>query len=85
VVVGGFAELGATAPLYNSAAIVGPDGVLAVYRKTHLWDREKLWFTPGVERAPVVETPFGRIGVARLLRPLLPGADARARPRRRRL
>jgi predicted amidohydrolase len=44
--------------------VVGPDGLVAVYRKTHLWDREKLWFTPGSEPPPVVETPFGRIGVA---------------------
>ena len=64
VIVGGFAELGDDGQLYNSAAIVGPDGVLAIYRKTHLWDREKLWFTPGSEAPPVVETPFGRIGVA---------------------
>jgi len=64
VVIGGFAELGDDGSLYNSAAVVGPDGVLAVYRKTHLWDREKLWFSPGSEPPPVVETPFGRIGVA---------------------
>ena len=64
VVIGGFAELGDDGSLYNSAAVVGPDGLLAVYRKTHLWDREKLWFTPGSEPPPVVETPFGRIGVA---------------------
>ena len=64
VIVGGFAELGDDGQLYNSAAIVGPDGVLAIYRKTHLWDREKLWFTQGSEAPPVVETPFGRIGVA---------------------
>ena len=64
VVVGGFAELGEGGAVYNSAAVVGPDGLLAVYRKTHLWDREKLWFTPGSEPPPVVETPFGRIGVA---------------------
>jgi len=63
VVIGGFAELGDDGSLYNSAAVVGPDGLLAVYRKTHLWDREKLWFTPGSEPPPVVETPFGRIGV----------------------
>ena len=50
--------------LYNSAAVVGPDGLVAVYRKTHLWDREKLWFTPGSKAPPVVETPFGRIGLA---------------------
>jgi len=64
VVIGGFAELGEDGAIYNSAAVVGPDGLLAVYRKTHLWDREKLWFTPGSEPPPVVETPFGRIGVA---------------------
>lgn len=64
VVVGGFAELGADGAVYNSAAVVGPDGLIAVYRKTHLWDREKLCFEPGSEPAPVVETPHGRIGVA---------------------
>lgn len=64
VIVGGFAELSDDGALYNSAAVVGPDGLIDVYRKTHLWDREKLWFTPGPEPAPVVETPFGKIGVA---------------------
>jgi len=64
LIVGGFAELGEDGALYNSAVVVGPEGVLAVYRKTHLWDREKLWFTPGSEPPPVVETPVGRIGVA---------------------
>ena len=64
VIVGGFAELGEDGAIYNSAAVVGPDGLLAVYRKTHLWDREKLWFTPGSEAPPIVETPFGRIGLA---------------------
>jgi predicted amidohydrolase len=64
VIVGGFAELGEDGALYNSAAVVGPDGLLTVYRKTHLWDREKLWFEPGSEPPPVVDTPFGRIGVA---------------------
>jgi predicted amidohydrolase len=64
VIVGGFAELGENGALYNSAAVVGPDGLVAVYRKTHLWDREKLWFNAGSEAPPVVETPFGRIGLA---------------------
>ena len=64
VVVGGFAELGDDGVVYNSAAVVGPSGILAVYRKTHLWDREKLCFASGDDPAPVVETPFGRVGVA---------------------
>jgi predicted amidohydrolase len=38
VIVGGFAELGDDGAIYNSAAVAGPDGLLAVYRKTHLWD-----------------------------------------------
>jgi 5-aminopentanamidase len=63
VVVGGFCELGDDGLLYNSAALVDATGVVAVYRKIHLWDREKLFFEPGLECAPVVETRFGRIGV----------------------
>jgi 5-aminopentanamidase len=64
VVIGGFAELGEDGGVFNSAAVVGPEGIHAVYRKTHLWDREKLCFQPGGEPPPVVDTPFGRIGLA---------------------
>ena len=64
IVVGGFCELGAGDVLHNSAAMVGPEGVLAVYRKTHLWDREKLFFAPGADPPPVLDTPLGRIGMA---------------------
>lgn len=63
VVVGGFCELGEDGHLYNSAAIVDGRGVLAVYRKIHLWDRERLFFEPGRECAPVLETSVGRVGV----------------------
>ena len=64
VVVGGFCELGEDGTLYNSAAVLDGTGVLGVYRKIHLWDREKLFFEPGHACAPVVETRAGRIGVA---------------------
>jgi 5-aminopentanamidase len=63
VVVGGFCELGDDGLLYNSAAVVDRDGLRAVYRKTHLWDREKLVFEPGDRMPPIVETSVGRIGV----------------------
>ena len=46
------------------AAVVDGSGVRAIYRKTHLWDREQEWFVAGDEPPPVVETPVGRIGVA---------------------
>ncbi|WP_375387976.1 nitrilase-related carbon-nitrogen hydrolase [uncultured Amnibacterium sp.] len=61
-VVVGFAEL-ADDGVYNSAALLDASGVRAVYRKVHLWDREKHFFAPGNARPPVVETPVGRIGV----------------------
>lgn len=32
---------------YNSSILVGPDGKIFTYRKIHLFDDEKLWFTPG--------------------------------------
>lgn len=61
VVVGGFCERGSDGHLYDSAAVVGAGGVLAVYRKLHLWDREQLVFAAGGAPPPVVATPAGRI------------------------
>lgn len=49
--------------LFNSAAVIGPEGHLATYRKVHLWDKENLFFTPGDLGFPVVETPVGNLGV----------------------
>ena len=63
VVIGGFCELGDDGRLYNSAAVVDAGGVTARYRKTHLWDREKLIFTPGDVRPPVLATAHGAIAV----------------------
>ncbi|MET4781314.1 nitrilase-related carbon-nitrogen hydrolase [Glaciihabitans sp. UYNi722] len=63
VIVGGFAESGDDSELFNSAAMVDADGVRTVYRKVHLWDQEKRYFTPGNEAPPVVQTSHGRVGV----------------------
>jgi predicted amidohydrolase len=63
VVIGGFCEHGGDGLLYNSAAVVDGSGVLGVYRKVHLWDREKLVFEPGSAPPRVFETRHGRIGV----------------------
>ena len=62
VVAGGFAESDG-GRLYNSAALVDPGGVRAVYRKLHLWDREKLVFEGGDAPPPLVDTAAGRIGL----------------------
>ena len=63
VVVGGFCELGDDGLVYNSAAVVDSDGVIAVYRKTHLWDTEKRVFTPGSDAPEVLATRVGSLGV----------------------
>ncbi len=63
LVIGGFCELGDDGRLYNSAVMVDADGVVASYRKTHLWDREKLIFTPGDALPPVIKTKHGAIAV----------------------
>ncbi|HYZ52935.1 MAG TPA: nitrilase-related carbon-nitrogen hydrolase [Streptosporangiaceae bacterium] len=89
VIIGGFCELGGDGRLYNSAAVVDASGTRAVYRKAHLWDREKLVFTAGDAPPPVVSLPSGRVAVvicydlefpewARL--PALGGADLIAAP-----
>jgi predicted amidohydrolase len=64
VIVGGFCEAGRAGELHNSAAVVDASGVRAVYRKLHLWDREKLVFSPGREPPPIVDTVVGRLGIA---------------------
>lgn len=49
--------------LFNSAVLVGPDGVLLHYRKLHLFREEKLGFQPGDLGLPVAELPIGRVGL----------------------
>jgi predicted amidohydrolase len=48
---------------FNSAVLTGPDGFMGVYRKTHLFFEEKLWFTPGDTGFQIWETEIGRIGI----------------------
>ena len=60
--VAGLAEQDAM-QLFDTAVLLGPDGFIGKYRKAHLWNQEKLWFTPGDLGFPVFETPIGRIGL----------------------
>jgi predicted amidohydrolase len=57
--------------VFNSAMVIGPDGIIGVYSKSHvaaflfgegLAACEKLYWSPG-EALPVFDTPFGRIGI----------------------
>lgn len=56
----------ARAALYNTAALVGPNGFIGKYRKTHLPTHsvfeEKRYFRLGYQ-APVFETNIGKIGL----------------------
>jgi predicted amidohydrolase len=63
VLAAGFCERGEDGQTYNSSVVIDPGGVRAVYRKLHLWDREKLWFRPGDTLPPVLDTPAGRVSV----------------------
>src|SRR5579859_4439112 len=46
LVVGGFCELAPDGRVFNSSALVDSTGVVAVYRKLHLWADEQRWFAP---------------------------------------
>lgn len=48
---------------YNSSVLIGPDGFVGKYRKTHLFWNEKELFTPGEGDLPVFDTPVGKIGI----------------------
>ncbi len=62
VIVAGFCEA-VDGDVYNSAALVDRSGLRSVYRKAHLWDNERRWFSAGGAEPPVVETEFGRVGM----------------------
>jgi len=47
---------------FNSAAVMGPDGFIGKYRKTHLFFEEKDYFTAGDTGFPVFDLGPARIG-----------------------
>jgi predicted amidohydrolase len=48
---------------YNSAILVGPEGFIGQYRKVHLFNEEKFWFTPGNLEFPVFDIGIARLGI----------------------
>jgi predicted amidohydrolase len=63
-IVTGMPEIApATGVYYNSAVLIGPDGVIGVYRKTHSFIAEPAWAKDGDLGLPVWDTPIGRIGL----------------------
>ncbi len=49
--------------IYNSAALFCPDDDVHVYRKIHLFDREKNIFSTGDAEPEVIDTAIGKIGI----------------------
>lgn len=49
--------------IYNTVAVIGPEGLIAKYRKNHIPFDERDWSTPGDE-ITVFNTPWGPMGVA---------------------
>lgn len=61
-VVGGFIEKEED-KIYNSLLIVSGNQVIDTYRKIHLFNKEKLWFSPGNKPLRVYEINGVKIGV----------------------
>lgn len=62
VIVGGFAEKDGN-KLYNASMMVYQDRVIAIYRKLHLYNKEKLWFSPGNKPLSVHTVKGMKVGV----------------------
>ena len=60
-VVFGYVEL-REGKLYNSAAIVGPSGLVGNSQKHNHWGSDALWAESAETLTPVVATPVGRLG-----------------------
>lgn len=63
-VVFGFPEKGEGGRLYNSSLALLPDGREYLYRKTHLFYKERLFFSPGNLGFTLFEFGGARIGMA---------------------
>lgn len=58
----GFAEK-ARDRYFNSALLLGPNGIRGVYRKIHLFNEEKKWFDPGDQPFKTYTVQSARIGM----------------------
>ncbi len=60
--VAGYAER-SCGKTFNSAALIAPEGLIGLYRKTHLFWNEKRWFSPGDTGFRVFRLGAVRIGL----------------------
>ena len=62
IIVGGFIEKNEL-NIFNSAMIVSDSKILGVYRKLHLYFKEKLWFLPGNRPPEIFKINNIKIGI----------------------
>ncbi|MCX6252584.1 MAG: acyltransferase [Bacteroidetes bacterium] len=62
IVVAGFVEKEGDT-IYNSAMIVADSEIIGIYRKLHLFNKEKLWFSPGNKPPKVYRVRGVNIGI----------------------
>lgn len=60
--VAGFAEK-AKDKYFNSACLIGPEGIIHTYRKLHLFNEEKNWFDPGDIPLQLNEVRGAKLGI----------------------
>ncbi|HSW61277.1 MAG TPA: nitrilase-related carbon-nitrogen hydrolase [bacterium] len=63
-VILGFPEKAPDGHIYNSSVMITPEGELHIYRKTHLFYKEKLFFSPGNTGFNVFEWRGVKVGLA---------------------
>lgn len=61
-VVLGYVEL-LEGKLYNSAVVIGPQGIVGNAQKHNLYGSDHMWAQPSEAQNPVIITPAGRLGV----------------------
>ena len=62
-IVIGMPEVDADGVYFNSAVLIGPEGVVGVHRKSHPYIAEPKWAAAGDVGHQVFETPIGRIAL----------------------
>jgi len=48
---------------YNSSIVLGPEGIVNIYRKLHLFNEEKFWFDPGDKPPKIIEIRGTNVGM----------------------
>ncbi|MDT8392431.1 MAG: nitrilase-related carbon-nitrogen hydrolase [Bacteroidales bacterium] len=61
-IVSGFNEKSKSG-IYNSSLLIGPEGLMGIYRKMHLFMHEKEYFLPGDGELAVYDTGHCRLGM----------------------